>query len=996
MTDKSAVHLPKGFPPDTIRSRDNYRRNGHGFTTGQVVAYNGTTLEWELSEWNLTGTSEALGVIDSTDTYKFDVVYRGVIDLPLSLAVTGPVGTIQPSTVYFLSATPGVLTPTPPEFSTTVDRVRKPMIVTLNEVNGVMQALVVNYRGYVEETEGCVAFVKNLIPIGTIDAVPGSETDIESQQMDGWLLCDGSSLPFIDENGEPTEYNELFRVIGFTYGGSGNTFKLPDFRQDQIIVGTDATLYGITGSDDLNLTLQASGEIQVGDGYSDTIPSGNKQPVYYVNLFIRYKDVEKYINIDSCNGAGGAVRNWIVNGGFDVWQRGTSFDPNGTLTGTQHLADLNRYTADKWFRKVGYCPADFSDVAPNTYVGGCARREFSKTQYTIPNYPANYMEYQSFISGPHEDNALEYCVLEHRIGRVQTLAGERVCLSFWMRADTSGYVYLNLKQHFGYDVLTAQGVKALYRPDLQEENSNAGANFFGGADTPILGSLYTNVASNPLSGIKTATYTDSSFKEETGITEWTYQNKSKTVIESNRIAPKSLMIPGESPDLPPLDAVVANSSVLVDLSDSTPISDSNTYVVGVRCTCNCSCDPCQSTVTSVSVANTVTFTNTIAEPCNTTPAQASRSLEVSSLNYSLIRQGLVPDSVRTNAYNICLAFAAESQDICVCGDGGNGGNGPDGPEFNCSSFIPGSKGAQYPQAIGQCCVPTIASAGDGREYIDYSRVTGTSVENCIALGGQFFDDEAVEYFSQYGETECGVSEDTCSGYIKLAVGTSWQQYELIFDVPSVQHKYIGNSGSDYLGIQLWTHLKNGYCIQASGGITPPRNRLGETFGTTACYENSLCEPCVSAYPAEFTFTGTLNLAQFQLQRGTEFTGWVQTNPVEQLDHCQFFYEASTCSAEGGYTPVAISGGLYQEVDFKKQKRVVPKVVVTQINTATNVGTVDVDELTVTQKGFSMNADTLGAGSFVSRVSYASDADLYRAEEVAYLDIQFNLTDATAS
>ena len=38
----------------------------------------------------------------------------------------------------------------------------------------------------------------------------------------GWLLCDG-------KNYNTAEYPNLFQVIGYTYGGSGSTFKVPDF-----------------------------------------------------------------------------------------------------------------------------------------------------------------------------------------------------------------------------------------------------------------------------------------------------------------------------------------------------------------------------------------------------------------------------------------------------------------------------------------------------------------------------------------------------------------------------------------------------------------------------------------------------------------------------------------------------------------------------------------------------------------------------------------------
>ncbi len=39
----------------------------------------------------------------------------------------------------------------------------------------------------------------------------------------GWAFCDGRSLPI-------SAYNDLFSLIGNTYGGSSTTFGIPDFR----------------------------------------------------------------------------------------------------------------------------------------------------------------------------------------------------------------------------------------------------------------------------------------------------------------------------------------------------------------------------------------------------------------------------------------------------------------------------------------------------------------------------------------------------------------------------------------------------------------------------------------------------------------------------------------------------------------------------------------------------------------------------------------------
>ena len=55
------------------------------------------------------------------------------------------------------------------------------------------------------------------MPIGSIIMFAGETIPT------GWLICDGDTL-------NEEEYPELYDVIGYTYGGSGLDFNLPDFR----------------------------------------------------------------------------------------------------------------------------------------------------------------------------------------------------------------------------------------------------------------------------------------------------------------------------------------------------------------------------------------------------------------------------------------------------------------------------------------------------------------------------------------------------------------------------------------------------------------------------------------------------------------------------------------------------------------------------------------------------------------------------------------------
>ena len=79
-------------------------------------------------------------------------------------------------------------------------------------------------------------------PLGSIIAFSGNNIPV------GFLLCDGSTL-------NKNEYLDLFNVIGYTYGGSDNEFKLPDLRErfiqganENLGESIEAGLPNITGS----------------------------------------------------------------------------------------------------------------------------------------------------------------------------------------------------------------------------------------------------------------------------------------------------------------------------------------------------------------------------------------------------------------------------------------------------------------------------------------------------------------------------------------------------------------------------------------------------------------------------------------------------------------------------------------------------------------------------------------------------------------------------
>lgn len=68
-----------------------------------------------------------------------------------------------------------------------------------------------------------VQLVTRAYDIGDIKPWPSEDLPSSGD----WLECDGADL-------DRTTYADLFAIIGYTFGGSGDTFNLPDLRGDSI------------------------------------------------------------------------------------------------------------------------------------------------------------------------------------------------------------------------------------------------------------------------------------------------------------------------------------------------------------------------------------------------------------------------------------------------------------------------------------------------------------------------------------------------------------------------------------------------------------------------------------------------------------------------------------------------------------------------------------------------------------------------------------------
>jgi hypothetical protein len=116
--------------------------------------------------------------------------------------------------------------------------------------------------------------------------------------------------------------------------------------------------------------------------------------------------------------------NVIINGAFDIWQRGTSF--TGTTTGL--------YTADRWEVRNG--------TTPTTRT--VSRQSFSPGDIEPPGIGDAEFYIRNACTG-----STSYLRINQRIEDVRKLAGSSVTLSFWARANGGASLQAFLIQDFG-------------------------------------------------------------------------------------------------------------------------------------------------------------------------------------------------------------------------------------------------------------------------------------------------------------------------------------------------------------------------------------------------------------------------------------------------------------------------------------------------------------------------------------------------------------------
>lgn len=121
-------------------------------------------------------------------------------------------------------------------------------------------------------------------------------------------------------------------------------------------------------------------------------------------------------------------RNRIINGDFDIWQRGTDFP--------LALFNTGNYCADRWVTRF--------DASGS--IRSFSRQNFSTGQSDVPGEPQYFGRYS--VEGIGTNSS--YRVLEQKIENVRTLSGGRVTLTLYAKSAAEMTLpQIRLRQDFG-------------------------------------------------------------------------------------------------------------------------------------------------------------------------------------------------------------------------------------------------------------------------------------------------------------------------------------------------------------------------------------------------------------------------------------------------------------------------------------------------------------------------------------------------------------------
>jgi len=165
-------------------------------------------------------------------------------------------------------------------------------------------------------------------------------------------------------------------------------------------------------------TTSASGAVQLSDSTSTTSSVLSSTPTATKAAY----DLAASAYAPAFTNNFYAGKNKIINGAFNIWQRGTSFN-----------AGSNAYTADRWDTLTDKTGASVLTT----------QQAFTAGSAPVSGYESQYFLRTVFPAGG------TFCIQEQRIEDVRTFAGQTVTLSFWAKADATVTIAPTIVQNFG-------------------------------------------------------------------------------------------------------------------------------------------------------------------------------------------------------------------------------------------------------------------------------------------------------------------------------------------------------------------------------------------------------------------------------------------------------------------------------------------------------------------------------------------------------------------
>lgn len=136
-------------------------------------------------------------------------------------------------------------------------------------------------------------------------------------------------------------------------------------------------------------------------------------------------------------------KNKVINGNFDIWQRGRGV--SGPFFYDGNTAGDEVYLADRWFAGNTGSYTSYGFTAERAAFDPNAFGPTGLKIKSVPQYHMNFQDSFDTVVGDH------YSGLGQKIEDVRTLSGKQATVSFWAKGSTSGTCSVRLSQNFGSD-----------------------------------------------------------------------------------------------------------------------------------------------------------------------------------------------------------------------------------------------------------------------------------------------------------------------------------------------------------------------------------------------------------------------------------------------------------------------------------------------------------------------------------------------------------------